>query len=295
LIIILWIPLALVICLSGPLNTGVVLICALLILAEIIYNNYTLQNDPGVFMKIRNTISGIPKNYWFYLLPVSVFALYSLYIGRYNSNNVNIPLSDLYTRLPAGLFYPAVKKLGIPVLTGIIAVNLFFIWNKFKTVDGRKIVALSKWIGVFMFLYVLLLPLGGYRDYRPNVLRYDTMIPVNLSLIFLFGISTYFLLKNINNKQRLWYIPVIVGVLLLFTINDESHFEKNRNERIALNEISISKNEIVPIPREFFVLSWQPIEKPEHSYLNSQLLTIWKITKTNKLYYNKIGKSNPIP
>jgi hypothetical protein len=245
-----------------------------------------MRSQPGVFKKIRDLISGIPKNYWFYLLPVSLFALYSLYIGRYNSNNVNIPLTELYSRLPAGLFYPAIKKLGIPVLTGIIALNLIIIWKKFKTAEGRKIVTLSKWTAVFMLLYVLLLPLGGYRDYRPNVLRYDTMIPVNLALIFMFGISAYFLLKNLTRKQNIWYIPVIVGVLLLFTINDESHFEKNKNERAALNEISLSKSDTVRIPAEIQVLSWLPIQKPEHSYLNSQLLTIWKITKTNKLYYN---------
>jgi len=287
LIYILWIPFALVICLSGPLNPGIVLIFTLLLFLSNINKNYIQSNQPDIFKRLLTSIFRIPGNYWFYLLPISMFALYSLYVGMYNSNNINIPLSELYSRLPAGIYNPLTKKLGFPVLFLIIALNYFIISKNYKTTEGKKILNIFKWIGIFALLYILLLPFGGYRDNRPNVIRYDTIMPITLSLIFMFGISTLFLFKNLTSKQKIWYLPVIFGVLLLFTINDEQHFDKNKCERNALKEISESKCNIVRLQNDCAVLSWQKTLKPEYSQLNSQLLTIWKVTKYNKLFYNE--------
>lgn len=287
LIYILWIPLALVICLSGPLNPGIVLIFSLLLFSSNINKNYFKSNQQGFFKRIQDSVLRIPKSYWFYLLPISLFSLYSLYIGRYNSTNINIPLSELYSRLPAGIYYPVTKKLGFPVLLLINAINQIIIYKYFKTTEGKKITSIFKWIGIFALVYILLLPLGGFRDYRPNVLRYDTFLPITLSLVFMFGISTLFLFKNLTSIHRKWYVPVICGVLLFFTINDEEHFDKNKCERSALKEISESKGNIVRLQSNCNVLSWGKIIKPEDSQLNSQLLYIWEVTKVRKLYYNE--------
>lgn len=287
LIYLLWIPIAIVICLSGPLNPGVVLIFSLLLFLGNINKNYIQSNQPDIFKRILISIYRIPKNYWFYLLPICMFSLYSLYIGRYNSNNINIPLSELYSRLPAGIYYPLTKKLGFPVLFLVIALNHFIISRNYKTVEGEKILNIFKWIGIFALLYILLLPLGGYRDYRPNVIRYDTIMPITISLIYIFGISTLFLFKNLTDNQKKWYLPIILGVLLLFIINDEPQFDKNKYERIALKEISESECNIVRLQGDCDVLSWQKTLKPEDSQLNARLLIIWKVTKEKRLFYNE--------
>ena len=155
------------------------------------------------------------------------------------------------------------------------------------TLDGKKILTLFKWIGIFAFLYILLLPLGGYRDYRPNILRYDTIMPITLSLFFIFGISTLYLFKQMTNKQKTWYIPIIFVMLLLFTISDTAEFDTNKCERSALKEISESKDKIVELKCDCNVLAWNKLIKPEDSELQAQLLTIWRITNDNKLYFNK--------
>jgi hypothetical protein len=283
----LWIPFALVICLSGPLNPGIVLTSSLLLFLRIIIRNYMRSNIPGFYKRIGNSIITIPKNYWFYLLPVCIFSVYSLFLGRFNANNINIPLSELYSRLPEGIYNLLTKKLGFPVLLFVLGFNAFIISRKFKTTEGKKIVNLFTWIGVFALLYILLLPLGGYRENRPNVLRYDTFMPVTLSLIFMFGLSSLFLIRNLTRKQKYWYLPVICGILLLFTINDEPHFDKNNCEKKALKEISESTTDIVPLKGDCNVLSWGKTKRPEYSQLNIQLLTLWKITNGKKRYYNE--------
>jgi hypothetical protein len=287
LIYIFWIPLALVVSLSGPLNPGIVLIFSLLLVLGTILKNYIQSNQPNIRETIKASIFGIPKLYWFYLLPISIFSIYSLYLGRYNSNNMNIPLNELYSKLPEGIFNPLTKKLGFPILLLSIALNYIIIRTNYKTVEAKKTLSIFKWIGIFTLLYILLLPLGGYRDYRPNVIRYDTIMPITISLIFLFGISSLFLFRHLTSKRKKWYILLVSGVLLFFTINDEQHFDKNTCERRSLKEIANAKSKVVRLQNDCTVLSWQKISKPEDSQLNSQLLTLWKVTKYNKLYYNE--------
>jgi hypothetical protein len=287
LIYLLWIPFAAIICLSGPLNPGVVLIFSLLVFLSRVRKNFLQSEQKGIFTRLRFSIFKIPGNYWFYLLPVCILSLYSLYIGRSNSNNINIPLIELYSRLPAGIYNPLTKKLGFPVLLLSLAVNYFIIRKNYKTEEAKKILTLFKWIGAFALLYILLLPLGGYRENRLNVLRYDTYMPITLCLIFLFGASVLFLFKSLNAGQNKFYIPVITGVLLLFTLNDEPHFDKNKGERNALQEISVSKSSIVRLPGNCPVSSWEKTTNPEDSRLNGQMFMKWRVTKTVILFYNE--------
>lgn len=284
---IIWIPLAVVVCLSGALNPGVVLIFSLLAFISSIKSNYTDSTQISFIKKVTSAIQQVPKNYWFYLVLASLFALYSLYIGSYNSNNVKISLVELYARLPEGVYYQFTQKLGFPVLFIILTINAIIINRKYKTDEGKKILSLFKWVGLFALIYILLLPLGGYRDYRENTLRYDTIMPLTLCIMFLFGSTTLFILKNSVKKDEMWFVPLIVFVLFIFANADEPEFDNNTCERKALQEISQSKEKVVQVPSDCKVVAWGRINKPEDSDLSAQLLYKWHITKEVKLYYNK--------
>jgi hypothetical protein len=193
----------------------------------------------------------------------------------------------MYLKLPEGIYYQFTQKLGFPVLFLILALNSILIYKKFNTKEGKKILHVFKWIGIFSFCYILLLPLGGYREYRPFILRYDTIMPITLCLLFVFGSSTLFLLKNISKNQRFWYIPIILATLFIYTNSDGAKFDLNDCEKNALKEIANSPNDIIQINADCSILSWDKTIKPEDSELNAQLLTFWGITKHKKLYYNK--------
>lgn len=283
-----WIPLALVICLSGPLNPGIALVIIFLTLLNHLIKVYFSSAQNGIVEKGINVIRQIPGDYYFYLIPIGVFSLYSLYIGRFNSSTINnqIDLAEMYSRIPHGLYYHLTSKLGFPILCAIILINMSFIHLKFKTNEAKNIISLFKWVMLFALIYILLLPLGGYRFYRFNVLRYDTIMPITLSFIFLFGHSTLFLIKHITYKQRIKYLPLIILIVFIFTISDEPKFNKNDCERKALKHISESSETIVKLEGyDCNVISWGKIHDPNDSELNAQLLKIWRITKEKKLYY----------
>jgi len=281
-----WIPLALVCSLSGPLNPGVTLVVALLLFIQAIYKNLSNRKKTNLFSRVFFALKEIPKDYYFFLLPISIFSLYSLFLGSYNALAwEKIPLSTLYLRLPQGLYYSLTQKMGFPVLLLILLINTLIIRKKYSNEEGNKILKAFKWIGFFSFLYILLLPLGGYRIYRPNVLRYDTIMPITLLLIFIFGKTTLFIFKNISKRQKTWYIPLIVLVLVIFTNSDEAMFNKNKCERNAIMQIAQSSDSIVKLDGNCTVLSWTIIETPKDSELKTKLLKKWNIISEDKLFY----------
>jgi hypothetical protein len=267
-----------------------VLVFSILVLLPNVINNYiNSSSNKGKIKRTVKAIMMIPKSYWFYLFPICLFSIYSLYIGRNNSITIasQIPLMEMYLRLPLGIYYQFTQKLGFPILFLILTINAIIIHNKYKTPEGKEILNIFKWIGIFALSYIVLLPLGGCRGYRPNILRYDSIMPITLCLMFIFGLTTLFLLKNMSNNRRIWYIPVVIGVLFVFTISDEPKFDNNQCEKNALKEISESNDTVVELHHDCSVLAWGTIIKPEDSELNAQLLNIWGVTNKKKLYYNK--------
>jgi hypothetical protein len=255
------------------------------------YFSQNLSNSEikNFFSRISHAIQNIPNEILFYLIPICIFSLYSLFLGKFNSVDLynKMPLLDLYSRLPKGIYYSFTQKLGFPILFLILTINTLIIYFKYRTPEGKKLLKLFKWIGFFALVYILLLPLGGYRSYRPYILRYDTIIPITLSLMFIFAKTTIFILNNSQRKQKYWYIPLVIFVLFVFANADEPEFDKNSCERNAILQIANSKEKIVKIDDNCTVLSWIIIDNPQQSELNTKLLKIWKIIDEDKLYYQK--------
>ena len=193
----------------------------------------------------------------------------------------------MYSRIPGGIYFQFTQKLGFPVLFLILTVNAIIINKKYKTPEGRKILTLFKWFGIFSLVYFLLLPFGGYRNYRQNNLRYDTIMPITSGLIFFFGSTTLYIIKGMTNKHKIRYIPIIIFTLFIYTNPDSPEFDKNNCEMAALNEISKSKDTLIQVNNDCTVLSWFLITDPKNSELNGELLKLWRITKEKKLYYKK--------
>ncbi len=282
-----WIPLALISSLSGPLNPGVSLVIGLLIFIFSISRTFNSLDGEKFLTKIKFALRKIPNDYYYFLIPLFIFSLYSLYLGRFNSVDIisKQSLSVLYSKLPEGIFYSFTQKLGFPILFLILIINSLFIHFKLRTSKGKQILMTFKWIGIFALVYIMLLPLGGYRDYRPYILRYDTIIPITLGLMFIFAKTTIFIYNNMSIKQKYWYAPLVIIILVVFTNSDKPNFDHNACERKALVQIANSTESVVKIDNSCTVLSWDQIANPSDSELNIELLKIWGIIEEDKLYF----------
>ncbi len=284
-----WIPFALVVSLHGALNPGIALVFSSVVLLNYFIYHYSKTSHATFIKNISNTVSNIPLNYWLYLLPICLFSFYSLYLGSYNSYSIQqqIPLSEMYKRLPEGLYNITTQKLAYIILLLILVFNSILIYRNYYNSEGNKILKTFVWIGIFILIYTLLLPLGGFREYRYNIIRYDTFIPITLSLLFIYGRTTIFLINNISKRQKMWYLPLIMVVLLIYTNADKPGFGKNDCERKALNIIANSTDQTIIVDANCEVLSWKIIEEPYDSEMNTRLLNMWGIIKDEKLYYQK--------
>jgi len=273
------IPLAFVVCLSGPLNPGIVLVFSVIVFIQPLIRNFIENNQHNLGKRFLLAIKSIPKNYWYFLLPVCILSLYSLFLGKYNSITIEtqIPLAEMYMKLPQGVYNQFTQKLGFPILFAILTLNTVILLKFIKNERSRKLIKLFKGIGLFALLYILLLPLGGHRDYRPNIMRYDTIMPITLALIFFFGLSTKFILYHLTKKQNRWYIPLIVLVALIFTNSDKLERNKNDLEVKAIEGIASKGDRTIPLSYDSTVLSWRKTITAEESKLNAKLLEQWHI------------------
>lgn len=269
---------------DGALNPGIILIISLLYGLK----NYLMTDKNLSFInRIIQTFHIIPRTYLFFFLVISFLSLYALYIGKNNSIFLGetISFGERYARIPKGIFTILSQKIGFPVLLIVIGINIFLLRRNIQNNEIRKILRIFSWIGLFALFYILLLPLGGYKEYRPYILRYDTIMPITLGLIFIYAMSSYQLIKLFNDKSKYLYLSITLVFTFIFSNADKQELNKNVCEKLALEKISKSKDKVVFLENDCNVLSWNKITDSTKSNLNGQLLKKWKITSDSKQYY----------
>jgi hypothetical protein len=122
--------------------------------------------------------------------------------------------------------------------------------------------------------------------YRYNILRYDTLLPVTLICIYLYGWSGYFLVNNLKKIQKTAYMILVLAIAIIYSNADVLRWNDNLCEKETLKKIANSTETIIPLKYECNVLSWRQISTPEESRLNGELLMLWNITTVQKQYYH---------
>jgi len=272
--------------LNGPLISGVVLIVCPLIIINIWLKNFKKSEQKSRNEKTVDAIRKIPSPIMYFCLGFCLLCFYSLYLGQKNSLKPSemMPLLDRYSLLPSGIYNLIAQKLGLPLLLLMIVSNIYILKTKFKSEERDHIIVSVKWIGIFILLYVLLLPLGGYRCYRENIIRYDTFLPVTLCLIYIYGRTSFYLLKNSSQKLKNIFIPVLFLFSAIF-LNADRIEANNKCEKQALVKMSESTAKIVELDADCPVMEWHMITDYKKSELNARLFYYWNITKEKKLYF----------
>ncbi len=282
--------LALALPLSGPLVPAVVLlVCPAVLLAQC--GGHFLQNQSLPFARrATKALAQLGSAQGRYFLVASIMSLWSLYVGSFNIENGgtdSLPLLDRYPALFRGCGHIFTQKLGLPLLTLGILVNLFLV-SKFATVEVRqKLFQVGKWLAVFVVAYLLLLPLGGYRGYRSLIVRHDTIMPISLGLVFFYGLTTFALLRKITWQYRQMYAWSIVVFSALISSADLPDFQQNACEKAALETIWQSKEKVVKLSNNCPVMSWNPITRQADSDMNAELLKLWGVTDEVRPYYSE--------
>ena len=269
---------------NGALNPGIILTITLLFSLKCYFKT---SKSLSFSKRLIKAFHIAPKAYLFFFSFVSILSLYALFIGTNNSILLGetISIGERYARIPMGIITILTQKIGFPIFLIVIGINIFLLRRNIQNNEIKKSLHIFNWIGLFSLVYILLLPLGGYKEYRPNILRYDTIMPITIGLIFMYGMSSFQLIKLFISKRKYIYIALLIVFTFIFSNADKPEFNKNACEKLALEKISKSNDKLVFFEYNCTVLSWDKITDPTKSFLNGQLLKKWRITRDIKKYY----------
>ena len=220
------------------------------------------------------------------LICFGLLCLYSLYIGRFEAENAVLPLGERYTRLSMGA-WRLLRKPGLPLLVGAVVLNGWLLRRAVPAMPNRlQLLHAGRWLGVFALVFVLLLPLGGYREYRPYIIRHDSILPVSLGLLYFYALTSYYLARHLAERPRRWFLGWVGAVSVFFQVTDLALPPANNAcERQALQQLAASKKPVTQLCDKCSVLDWTPITRPEQSQVQAQLLAYWGVTHGVRLYY----------
>jgi hypothetical protein len=202
------------------------------------------------------------------------------------NNTADVSLVERYLQIPSGLWRLMTTKLGLIMLLIFTGINILLL-KQLGVVKNAKTFKLFNWLLAFIVLYIALLPLGGYRDYRPFTVRYDTIIPVTMVLFFILGQSSLILLKELKFRHKILYSLLLISLITFYSIADTNVQEHFYCEYEALTEISNAEVDIVELNSNCPVMEFRIVHDPEHSILKAELLRKWNVTQERKLFYQK--------
>ncbi|WP_055562566.1 hypothetical protein [Hymenobacter sp. AT01-02] len=230
----------------------------------------------------------------------AVLCLYSLYLGRYEAESYThtLPLFERYRLLPQGVYKQLTVKLGLPLLIALLLLNRYVLRRLLPfTPTTERITRGIQWLGLFALVYVLLLPLGGYRNYRPLILRRDSILPIILGMVYCYGISSWYVVHHLAGKTLRWYLAALGVCAAIYMAVDKPRIASTDNndcERLALQQLAQSSEPVVKLGTSCTVMAFEQLTEPSQSESNAQLLAHWRITKGKKLYYQAPAGSSLI-
>jgi len=281
---------------QGPLNLG---ICAIVTAASLFYfwwQNLASQKNKSqsIFTKGLEAIFKIPKPVLFHFSLLLLLSLYSYYVATFNPENDNsnlVSLSDRFTLLLTGLNYQLfmgeamVFSPAYSLLFLLITVNGYILWNQGKA--GKKLVKIVWCITLFSIFYIILLPLGGYRPYRPFIVDANTFMPITLLVFFAYGLTTWKVLTEVSFRLKKFYILALIANSVTFTALARPNQDGYKCEKEAILKLAASKEQFVNLNIWCGLLSWGPVTNPYFSQFPGALLHYWNILDEPKTYVTR--------
>lgn len=204
---------------------------------------------------------------------ILIWTAYSFWLGQFNTEHswANLALTDRYERMWEGILILLEPWHGAWFfLLPVLAFNLLFL-RKSDWANGMAGLYLA--LAAFMVIWVLLLPMGGYRSYRPHIVRGDTLLPVNLVLIWMFAHTSVLLAR----RRVSLVLPALLCTGYFLSMDWETKVS-NVAERAQFTRLAHADEACVALPRDGTLMHW------EWNYESGCEESRW-----NLVYLNRIG------
>lgn len=281
-----WLFLALYLSFSGVILQPI----TLMVCGAILFNRWRILLPQKKLLdnslsQMIQTCFKMEYEYSFYLLLFIFFSLYSFFIGTFNlENGTPIPFVERYERLLKGIWVHWTYKTAYWYVAILLIINGLGIIYVNKNYKNNKYFSFFLWGLLIISIYILLLPFGGYRPYRPNILRFDTILPMNIFLVWLIAFSSNYLLKNVNFNAKVIYLIPLLIILGVFYKVDDIRADEYYCQNDRLHRLQIETQEPIILNKDCYVLAWEPSNWDVHQHEVNQMLIRWGILTKEKQY-----------
>jgi uncharacterized membrane protein YiaA len=176
-----------------------------------------------------------------------------------------------------GIYYLLTYDLALPLIGLLLGVNYYLIKKSTHSDWIQRFNRNYILIALFAILYIGLLPLGGYRTYRPFIVRYDTFLPVTLALVYLCVSTTIYLLSTLQWSNRTKGYFIFIATFMLFFTYADRNLERNHNacQHEVLYYMHRNHDTIIPMPLHCNVGTWNTTDY----YDQEVMITLNKLYK----------------
>lgn len=274
--LVLYIALSPLLFLNAPVIQGVAVV-ALFLYFVVVARKVLIDNNIEYIKRfyINNII----------LLIFGLVALYSLYLGTFNAENnwESLPLIDRFSRLPKGFIDILTLKPGLGIIALCTLVMFYMIKKGGDESQHAKIFSIALVLLAFSIVFTFLLPFGGYRSYRPLIIRRDSYLPVILIILFIYALFGNYIIYNYNKYKNIMRV-ILVAVGLFFTVIDAPIQPLNACEKEAIYYLQQAKTPVVQLPFKCSVINWSPIHDAEYARPYAQFMVEMNVLDSLRLY-----------
>ncbi len=277
---------------NGPLVQPIVVLVGLVLLIA------QLQNRKRLVVHLRLLPS---------LVLLGLFSIWGMYVATFNSESEAPPsLGFRYRLLGRGLLEILVRPPSpwFILLAGIF-LQYHFVVRRLGPGELSRLRVHLVTGACFSVLWLALLPVGGFRSYRPLVLRYDTLLPVTLVAVYLFVLTFRLAISaaqtsqvpgpisgvgsgsvlGVSLFQRIWIAPALLIALMMVIGKDPVRPLSNTCERRALESLRNGVGVQLGVSRVCTVGTWtiEALDDPDYQQALTRLLRRWKIIEPNQI------------
>jgi hypothetical protein len=258
---------------AGPLVQPVVFIVSLLIGCCFIFGGNVSFN-----LFIKN------KHFFFQLIWMLLICLWAFYVSTFNTEKViGVSLVHRYYQLAKGIYHLFADSIAYFIISIYLIFNAIMLRKYCSAVWHQSIRYIYVLCILFISIYTLLLPLGGYRSYRPYIIRHDTLLPISLVVLFLI---IYSFIANIQKSNAVYIKKICFACCIVFvsvfTISDRNLVIKSSDNQIKVfKSMLVCNDTIFKMPHDANVGTWSPEEFDDVNFCNllASQFQIWGLLK----------------
>jgi len=271
---------------NGPLASPLVCMIYAMMLAAMWLRNFRQNRDLKFLNRVTRSVFQIPRPYFIIGIATLLSAVWCYLVGKGNAESYvqQLPLLARYGRLPKGLWNHFSSK-GLWLLSVLIIVNVGILLRRKDEANAKKTLNLLAWVLLFSVIYVLMLPLGGYRFYRPNIIRRDIFSPVLVAMVGVYGITTYYILRTISASYKKYYTGFLAMCLAHYALANTRDIPDNSCERAAIEHIVASKDKIVRLEEQCTIFNWFIVRDYRESAKITRVMKVWGMLKDDDKYF----------